>query len=84
MSKPPKPPKTPKQLATSWGCGIELVLGHISSGDLEAINIAKGSSRPRWMITEEAEQAFLKSRSNQNAKPKRQRKNSKIRIPEIV
>ena len=57
-------------IAAWLGCTDEHVLGLIADGDLEAIDIRrKGTSRPRWIIAEEALQRFIASRSSLTGRP---------------
>ena len=56
---------TPKDIVSAGVGGIEHVLGLIHDGELEASNVSRSSSRPRWVITEAALEVFLKRRSNQ-------------------
>lgn len=56
----------------------EVVLAHIRSGRLAAVNVGLGSRRPRWRISIEALERFLATRSSANqtlaARPRRKRK----------
>ena len=62
---------TPKELVSVGLGGIEHVLGLIHDGEIEASNVSRSSTRPRWVITQEAYEAFLKRRSNQQQLPKK-------------
>ena len=59
---------TPKTLVALGVGSIDHVLGLIHDGDIEASNVSR-STRPRWVITEEAYRDFLDRRSNQQAPP---------------
>lgn len=55
--------KTPPEFAEDMRVKPEKVVGWIRSGELEAVDVAnEGSSRPRFRITPEAIEAFLKRR----------------------
>ena len=59
----------------------EVVLAHIRSGRLRAINVGLGSRRPRWRIAQEALEEFLGARTTspvQPAKPRRTRRPSQV------
>jgi hypothetical protein len=54
---------TPPQLARQLGVSPEKVIGWINRGDLRGLNLAKHlGGRPRYRITPEAVQEFLRSR----------------------
>ena len=72
--------RIPREVAERWGTSEEFVLSLIRSGDLEASNISRVSSRARWIISEEAEERYLSARSNQQkagSKPKSKRQKPK-------
>jgi len=53
---PPCPPRyrTPREVARQYAISQEKVLNMIRSGELRAINVAtRGSSRPRYRISED-------------------------------
>ena len=53
-----------------WGCAPESIIGFIKSGELRAFNVAaKGTTRPRWRITEEAIREFERRRAAVPVKP---------------
>ena len=55
---------SPPQLAKQAGIEPQKICNWISSGELEAVNMAeKLDGRPRWKISEEAWATFLASRS---------------------
>ena len=64
---------TPKQAGELLSCSDDTVIAHISSGELEAINIGLGKQRKRWIITEEAIESFLRRRAK-TIKPPTRRK----------
>jgi excisionase family DNA binding protein len=64
---------TPPQLAKQLGVQAEKVLGWIRAGELRAVNVAeRASRRPRWRISAEAFEEFLRRREAvlRTAKPK--------------
>lgn len=65
-----------KDIAERYGSGLHTVLGWIDRGELAAINVARqAGGRPRWRITEDALQAFERSRSNSpEPNPKRRQR----------
>jgi excisionase family DNA binding protein len=56
---------TPPQVAKQMGVNADKVLNWIRSGELEAFNAAArpDSQRPRYRVTDEALQAFIKRRT---------------------
>lgn len=61
---------TPPQAAARLGIAPESVLEFIRRGELRAANLGR-ATRPRWRISVCDLQAFLDSRGNQKAAPKR-------------
>lgn len=56
------------EVSEMWGCTGRIVLGHISSGRLGAVNIGCGTERPRWMIRETDLTVFIDAQSTEKAK----------------
>jgi len=56
---------TPKDLVRLGIGSTEHVLGLIHDGEIEASNVSRSSTRPRWVITRKAVEEFLTRRSNQ-------------------
>ena len=55
---------TPPELGRIWGVKPEKVVAFIRSGELRAFNIAsQGSSRPRFLIAQEAIEEFERRRA---------------------
>ncbi len=55
---------TPPQVAKRLGVGPDKIIGWLLAGELRGINVAaKTSGRPRYRISEEAVDDFLKKRS---------------------
>lgn len=72
---------TPRVLAQQIGAAHETILQFIHSGELEATNLGR-ASRPRWRISQESVESFLKARSNRansknGTKPKPRREPAK-------
>ncbi len=65
----PKGWHKPAQLAQDHQLKIANIYKWIDSGELEAVNLSRGSSRPRWRISEAAWADFLRRRKNTPAKP---------------
>jgi hypothetical protein len=67
---------TPPQLAQMLGIDPIKVIGWIKRGELAAVNVAKNNGwRPRWRISPEALEAFLKPRTARpEVKPERRRR----------
>jgi hypothetical protein len=63
---PPTPGPTfkPPAVARAMGVGHDTVLGWIRSGELRASNLAPLGKRPRWIVTPEAIDEFLKRRQH--------------------
>lgn len=70
---------TPTGLASEWGVKTDIVLSHIHSGALEAVNVSRGSQRPRWRVSREAVQRFENTRSNRQVSPARKSATQKPR-----
>lgn len=63
---------TPAELAELWGCSGDHIRLLIADGELMATNIGRGGQRARWIISDEAVEAFLaKRKSVKEPKPKR-------------
>jgi excisionase family DNA binding protein len=58
----------------------DVILGHIRSGRLAAVNVGLGSRRPRWRISTESLEQFLALRTSvgQPEKPRRRRKRQEV------
>ena len=74
---------TPRELATSWGIGVDKVLGWIHRGELRAINVSsKQGLRPRFLIDLADVAAFEAARSVQPPMPparrSRRRRDEKV------
>jgi predicted site-specific integrase-resolvase len=52
----------PREVALLYRVSVHTVLAWIRSGELRAVNVARGP-RPRWIITEAALAAFEAARS---------------------
>ena len=67
---------TPKQASLKICCSRRLIIDHIHSGQLRAVDVSRvGSKRPRYRIPHEALETFLLSREVRSATtPKRRRK----------
>lgn len=61
---------SPPEIAKQLGCSREKVAGWIDRGELQAINVSD-SDRPRWRVSQEALEEFLKGRMNFQPKPRR-------------
>ncbi len=73
--------KTPPAFAEELGVSVDRVRGWIASGQLPAVNVSDSTKRPRWRISQEGEEAFLRNRSNQAivaATAKRRRRQSDV------
>ena len=59
------PYHTAQEVANRLCVKVDGVLGFIASGELVAVNVARSRSglKPRWRISEEAVQDFLRSRT---------------------
>ncbi|MBL8855574.1 MAG: helix-turn-helix domain-containing protein [Planctomycetaceae bacterium] len=55
---------TPPKCAKILGVDDWKVLGWINSGELPAVDLSGGSSRPRWKIKPSDFEAFLATKSN--------------------
>jgi excisionase family DNA binding protein len=67
-----------RQVAESLGIGRDKILRWIAAGLLPAMNLGAGSTRPRWRISREALDAFLKSR--QTAPQQQSRRHPKAAV----
>jgi hypothetical protein len=62
--------RKPAQLAKEWAVGVRKVHDFIDSGELVAVNFATSTStRPRWLISQEAIDAFIAARQSRPATP---------------
>lgn len=76
--------RTPPQVAKLLLVKPGKVVGWIDSGELEAFNVANaGSKRPRWRITQEALDDFLRRRASRPASPKPARRRQR-RTPDVI
>ena len=84
-----EPRYTPKEVAAALGVKVQQVLLFISSGELQAINVAKpGAQRPSWKIRKSDWELFEESRKNRRLdQPRRStrkpRKKAKARFSGI-
>ena len=70
-----------KQVAERWGCSTRLILDHISSGTIPAVNIGRaGSKKPRYRISEADLEKFEESRAVRvvSAPTRRRKKNPNV------
>jgi transposase len=65
-----------------YGVGEHTILGWIRSGELKAINVARGAGkRPKWRITSEALAAFELKRESGSTAPKATRRRKRLAEP---
>lgn len=77
MSTPEKEYGTPSQWAEFLQCTADKIRDLINTGQLEAIDASVGRGKHRWIISSEAIDKFLRSRSTRataTPKPTRRRR----------
>lgn len=62
MNETSKPYLAPPEIAKQLRVSPEKVLGWIRRGELKAVNVSNGHSRPRYRVSQESLDAFLKYR----------------------
>jgi len=72
---------TVQQLARRWGVGSRIVLAHIHSGRLPAVNVSAGSRRATWRLPRAAVLEFESARQPIPAQRRRRRRH---KAPEIT
>ena len=76
---------TPPQLAARWGVSPTKILAWIRSGELQAFDAAtRRGGRPRYLIAEEAVEAFERRRRVINLTHSSRRGRKKRSNPEII
>jgi hypothetical protein len=66
--------RTPPQIAEQYGVDVHKVIGWIRTGQLRALNVGNGDSRPRYRITPADLAVFEASRAVQPPAPRVRRR----------